>query len=89
MEDGILAQAAETGNNVGLAVMGAAVGAGLAAIGGARGIGQIGADACQAVARQPEAGSRVFTTMIVSAALIEGFTFFAMVVALIALGKLG
>jgi F-type H+-transporting ATPase subunit c len=40
-----------------------------------------------AIARQPEAGGRIFTSMIISAALIEGATLFAIVVALlIALG---
>ena len=69
--------------NYGLALIGAGVGAGLAGIGGGIGIGAIGGRACEAIARQPEAGGRIFTTMIISAALIEGFTFFAMVVCLL------
>ena len=86
---GILAQGQELISSTGLAILGAAIGTGLVVIGGAKGIGSIGSDAVQSIARQPEAGSRIFTTMIVSAALIEGFTFFALVVILMALGKLG
>src|SRR5581483_1129581 len=69
-----------SGPNYGLALIGAGIGAGLAGVGGGIGIGAIGGRACEAIARQPEAGGRIFTTMIISAALIEGFTFFAMVV---------
>lgn len=68
--------------NYGLALIGAGIGAGLAGVGGGIGIGAIGGRACEAIARQPEAGGRIFTTMIISAALIEGFTFFAMIVCL-------
>ena len=71
------------GPNYGLALIGAGIGAGLAGVGGGVGIGAIGGRACEAIARQPEAGGRIFTTMIISAALIEGFTFFAMVVCLL------
>jgi F-type H+-transporting ATPase subunit c len=67
----------------GLALIGAGVGAGLAGVGGGLGIGAIGGRACEAIARQPEAGDRIFTTMIISAALVEGFTFFAMIVCLL------
>lgn len=64
-----------------------AVGAGLAVIGGALGIGKIGAAATESIARQPEAGAAVQTAMIISAALIEGATLFAVVVGLlVALG---
>ena len=62
----------------------AAVGAGLAVIGAGLGIGRIGGSAMDAIARQPEASSKIQTNMIVSAALIEGAALFAIVVALIA-----
>jgi F-type H+-transporting ATPase subunit c len=61
----------------------AAIGAGLVCIGSARGIGNIGGNAVEAIARQPEAGGRIQTSMIITAALIEGFTFFALVVCLL------
>jgi F-type H+-transporting ATPase subunit c len=61
----------------------AAVGAGLAVIGAGLGIGRIGGSAMDAIARQPEASSKIQLNMIVSAALIEGVALFAIVVALI------
>lgn len=60
--------------------IGIALGAGLIVIGAARGIGNIGASAVESIARQPEAGGRIFTAMLLSAALIEGFTFFALLI---------
>ena len=77
------------GPNYGLALIGAGIGAGLAGVGGGIGIGAIGGRACEAIARQPEAGGRIFTTMIISAALIEGFTFFAMVVCMLGMFTAG
>jgi F-type H+-transporting ATPase subunit c len=69
------------------AAFGVAIGLGLIIIGAGRGIGSIGSHAVDAIARQPEAGGRIFTTMIISAALIEGATLFAIVVALLAVNK--
>ncbi len=60
--------------------LGVGLGAGLIVMGAARGIGNIGASAVEAIARQPEAGGRIFTSMLLSAALIEGFTFFALLI---------
>jgi F-type H+-transporting ATPase subunit c len=60
--------------------MGAAIGAGLAAIGAGIGIGKIGASAMEAIARQPEAVGDIRSNMIVSAALIEGVAFFAVII---------
>jgi len=69
--------------DVALGSMGAAIGAGLATIGAGIGIGQIGASSLEAIARQPEAASMVQTSMIISCALIEGATLFAIVVILL------
>ncbi len=66
-----------------IAQMGAGLGAGLAAIGAGIGIGQIGNRAMEAIARQPEAVGDIRSNMIVSAALVEGAAFFAMIVCLI------
>jgi F-type H+-transporting ATPase subunit c len=63
-----------------LGKMGAALGAGLAAIGAGIGIGKIGASAMEAIARQPEAVGDIRSNMIVSAALIEGVAFFAVII---------
>jgi len=64
----------------------ATLGAGLAIIGAGRGIGEIGARACEGIARQPEAKGAIQGAMIVSAALIERATFFALVICMMALG---
>ena len=58
-----------------------ALGAGLAAIGAGIGIGQIGGKAVEAIARQPEAISKIQLNMIIAAALVEGVALFAVVVA--------
>ena len=60
----------------------AAIGAGLAAIGAGIGIGRIGGQAMDAIARQPEAVGKIQTAMIISAALIEGVALFAVVVSM-------
>ncbi len=62
----------------------AAIGAGLAVIGAGLGIGRIGGSAMDAIARQPEATSKIQTAMIIASVLIEGVALFAVVVALIA-----
>jgi len=59
--------------------LGAALGAGLVAIGTGMGIGKIGASAMEAIARQPEASGDIRSNLIVSAALIEGVAFFAVI----------
>lgn len=71
--------------NVALAKMGAGFGAGIAVIGAGIGIGNIGGNAMQAISRQPEAAGEIRSNMIVSAALIEGVAFFAIVVCLLIL----
>ncbi len=74
----ILADVLIDGN--GLALLGSGVGAGLVCIGAAKGIGHLAGNAVEGIARQPEAGGRIFTSMLIAAALIEGFTFFALVI---------
>jgi F-type H+-transporting ATPase subunit c len=67
--------------------LGAGIGVGLVIMGGGRGIGNIGSRAVESIARQPEAAGPIGTNMIISAALVEGATLFAVVVTLlIALG---
>ena len=55
-----------------------AFGAGLVCIGSAYGIGKLATAALESMARQPEVAGNVQTAMIIAAALIEGFTFFAL-----------
>ena len=63
--------------------LGAAFGAGLVIIGAALGIGRIGGQAVESMSRQPEAAGNIQTAMIISAALIEGATFFALIVCML------
>ena len=84
----LLQVAAETtGNNTGLALIGAGLGAGLAVIGAGIGIGNIGAHAVEGMARQPEAAGRIQTAALILAALIEGAALFGVVVAFHIQGK--
>ncbi len=69
----------------GIGNAGAAVGAGLAAIGAGIGIGQIGKGAVEGIARQPEAMNDIRSNMILTAALVEGVSLFAVIAAVIAL----
>ena len=62
---------------------GAAFGAGLVILGAGFGIGKIGAAAVESMSRQPEVAGNVQTAMIISAALIEGATFFALIVCML------
>ena len=81
----LLAEAAAAVVQEGAAVTHAmgAIGAGLAVIGAGLGIGLIGYKAGDAIARQPEAAADIKGNAIVLAALIEGATFFAIVVGLL------
>jgi F-type H+-transporting ATPase subunit c len=69
---------AELGDK-GVGVGGAAIGMGLAVIGAGRGIGQIGGQAMEGIARQPEAANKISTQMLIAAALVEGVAFAAVV----------
>ncbi|MBQ4622860.1 MAG: ATP synthase F0 subunit C [Bacteroidaceae bacterium] len=70
---------------VSLGKIGAAIGAAIAVIGAAWGIGRIGSSAMEAIARQPESSGDIRTCMIIIAALIEGAALFAIVVCLLTL----
>ena len=70
-----------------LSHLGGAVGAGLAAVGAGIGIGQIGKGAVESIARQPEAVNDIRSTMILSAALVEGAALFAIIVGILAVFK--
>ncbi len=68
-----------------MANMGAALGAGIAAIAAGIGIGKIGGSAMEAIARQPESTNDIRSNMIVIAALIEGVAFVALIVCFLAI----
>ena len=63
--------------------LGPAGGAGLVVLGAGLGIGRIGGQAVEGMSRQPEAAGNIQTAMIISAALIEGATFFALIVCML------
>jgi len=63
--------------------LGAGLGAGLAVIGAGYGIGRLAGSAVEATARQPAAGGDIRTSMLITAALIEGVALFAEVICII------
>ena len=65
------------------AKLGAAIGAGIAAVGAGLGIGRIGGQAMDAMARQPEKIGDLRSSMIIAAAVVEGVAFFAAIIALL------
>jgi F-type H+-transporting ATPase subunit c len=79
----VAAPAQDFSQGKGLAVLGACIGAGLAAIGGGLGVGRIGGGMVESIARQPEAAGAMFAPMIITAAMVEGGMLFAIVVAFI------
>ena len=57
-----------------------ALSAGVVMIAAAYGISRIGASAVESMARQPEVAATIQVAMLITAALIEGATFFALIV---------
>ena len=62
-----------------------AIGAAIAALAAAWGIGKIGAAAMEATSRQPESAGNIRTTMIIRGALVEGACLFAIIACLMAI----
>jgi F-type H+-transporting ATPase subunit c len=69
--------------------VGAGLGAGITLLGAGYGFSRIGQAALESMARQPEVAGRVQTAMIVIAALLEGATFFALIVCILVVPKTG
>ena len=67
-----------------IAVVGACLGAGLAAVGGGYGVARIGSSCIESIARQPEAGGSMFAPMVIAAAMVEGGMLMAIFVCLLA-----
>ena len=63
--------------------LGAGIGAGIAVLGAGLGIGKLAASALEAMGRQPEAAGPIRTNMIIAAALIEGMSFFGLVICIL------
>ena len=68
-----------------LGVLGGLLGSGIIVFGAALGISKIASGATEAIARQPEAGGRIFTSMVIAASLIEGIAFFGLIVCFVAI----
>lgn len=66
-----------------LGYLAAGLGAGITVIGAGYGIGRLASAAMDGTARQPSAGGDIRTTMIISAAFIEGVALFGEVVCII------
>lgn len=62
-----------------------AIGAGIAAIAAALGIGKIGQAAMEAIARQPESAGNIRTAMLIIGALVEGACLFAIIACFMAI----
>ena len=73
--------------DISLAYLAAGLGAGLATLGAGLGIGKIGGQAMDGIARQPEASGDIRVSMIIVAALIEGIALFAEVICFLLGGK--
>ena len=69
--------------------LGAGLGAALTLVGAGYGFGKIGSAALESMARQPEVADKIQTAMIIIGALLEGATFFALIVCIILVGKAG
>ncbi len=72
-------------DTIGAKAIGGGIGAGLVVMGGAAGIGRIGGSAVESMARQPEVAGQISTAMIITAAMIEGATLFAVLGCFLAL----
>ena len=70
---------------VALGKVGAAIGAAIAALAGAFGIGKIGKSTMEAIARQPESAGNLRTSMLIAAGMIEGAALFAIIVCFLTL----
>jgi F-type H+-transporting ATPase subunit c len=66
-----------------LGYLAAGIGAGITVIGAGIGIGKLAAAAMEASGRQPEAAGAIRTSMIIAAALIEGMSFFGLVICIL------
>jgi len=88
LDMGMLQEAASNSAGKGYGLIGAGIAAGLAVLGAGIGIGRIGGQAVEGMARQPENSARIQTAMIIAAALVEGVALFAAVVAFVMQGKI-
>ena len=77
------AHAAANSSSAGLVAIGAGIAIGLAVLGGTLGQGKAASSALEGIARNPAAGDKLFTPLILSLALIESLVILAFLVAFI------
>jgi len=77
--------AATEASAAGLVAAAVAFGCAVTILGAGLAIGWIGSRAVESIARQPEAGPRIFTTMVIAGALVEGVTFFSLLICFLVL----
>jgi F-type H+-transporting ATPase subunit c len=82
------ANAAISAINTGWYALGASLAIGLAAFGGAFAQGRIGASAMDGIARNPQAQSNMFVSMIIGLVLIESLVIYSLVIAFMLVGKI-
>jgi F-type H+-transporting ATPase subunit c len=78
-------QAASAGLSKGIVILAICLGCAAIIVGASWGIAKIGAAAVESIARQPEMGDSIRMAMLIAAALIEGVTFFALIICFLAL----
>ena len=76
------------GGSAGLIAIAAGIGIGIAVFGGALGQSRAASTALDGIARNPEASGKVFTPFILGLALIESLVLYALIVALMLVGKI-
>jgi F-type H+-transporting ATPase subunit c len=81
----LMAEQAQSATLSGAGV-GAGIGVAIAILGAGYGFGKIGSAALESMARQPEAAGQIQTAMIIIGALLEGATFFALIVCILISG---
>lgn len=87
----LVAQAQDSGSSssdAGLIALAAALVIGIAVVGGAFAQGKIGAAAMDGIARNPQAQSNMFVSMIIGLVLIESLVIYALVIAFQLVGKI-
>ncbi len=67
--------------------LGVGIGAALTIVGAGYGFGKIGSAALESMARQPEVRGNIQTAMLIIAALLEGATFFSLIVCILLMGQ--
>jgi F-type H+-transporting ATPase subunit c len=81
------AQEVPTNSTLSGGAIGAGIGAAITILGAGLGFGRIGASALESMARQPEIAGRIQTAMLIIAALLEGATFFSLIVCILINGS--